>query len=76
VHPFILRGVTLAGIDSVQVPIAERREIWARIDADLTPPHLDLLTRDIPVADVPATLPSIVKGGVTGRVRVKVAGGF
>jgi NADPH:quinone reductase-like Zn-dependent oxidoreductase len=75
-HPFILRGVTLAGIDSVQVPIAERREIWARIDADLTPPHLDLLTRDIPVADVPATLPSIVKGGVTGRVRVKVAGGF
>jgi acrylyl-CoA reductase (NADPH) len=76
VHPFILRGVTLAGIDSVQVPIAERRDIWARIGTDLTPPHLDLLTRDIPVADVPATLPSIVKGGVTGRVRVKVAGGF
>jgi putative YhdH/YhfP family quinone oxidoreductase len=75
-HPFILRGATLAGIDSVQVPIAERRAIWARIGTDLTPPHLDLLTRDIAVAEVPETLPSIVKGGVTGRVRVKVAGGF
>ena len=76
VHPFILRGATLAGIDSVQVPIAERREIWARIGSDLTPPHLDLLTRSIAVAEVPATLPSIVKGGVTGRIRVAVAGGF
>ena len=76
VHPFILRGATLAGIDSVQVPIAERREMWARIGSDLTPPHLDLLTRSIPVAEVPATLPSIVKGGVTGRIRVAVAGGF
>jgi putative YhdH/YhfP family quinone oxidoreductase len=76
VHPFILRGATLAGIDSVLVPIAERRALWARIGTDLTPPHLDLLTREIPVSDVPETLPSIVKGGVTGRIRVRVAGGF
>ncbi|MDX6654999.1 MAG: acrylyl-CoA reductase, partial [Solirubrobacterales bacterium] len=52
------------------------RDIWARIGTDLTPPHLDLLTREIPVSEVPETLPSIVKGGVTGRIRVKVAGGF
>jgi acrylyl-CoA reductase (NADPH) len=76
VHPFILRAATLAGIDSVLVPIAERRALWARIGTDLTPPHLDLLTREIPVSEVPETLPSIVKGGVTGRIRVKVAGGF
>jgi acrylyl-CoA reductase (NADPH) len=76
VHPFILRGATLAGIDSVSVPIAERRQIWARIGGDLTPQHLDLLTRSISVAEVPATLPSIIEGGVTGRILVTVAGGF
>jgi len=76
VPPFILRGVTLAGIESVSVPIAERRQIWARIGGDLRPQHLDLLTRSISVAEVPATLPSIIDGGVTGRILVAVAGGF
>ena len=40
VHPFILRGVSLLGIDSVQTPIEQRREIWSRIATDLRPSWL------------------------------------
>ncbi len=41
VLPFILRGVSLLGVDSVQTPIAERTETWKRLATDLRPPHLD-----------------------------------
>ena len=39
--PFILRGVSLLGVDSVQTPIEERTETWKRLATDLRPPHLD-----------------------------------
>ncbi|MCZ8381211.1 acryloyl-CoA reductase [Mycobacterium sp. CPCC 205372] len=76
VLPFILRGVTLAGIDSVQLPIERRRELWRAIEGDLRPAHLDAITSDVSILDAPHTLRSIVGGGVTGRTRVAVAGGF
>jgi acrylyl-CoA reductase (NADPH) len=76
VHPFILRGVTLAGIDSVLVPIADRRDVWRHIESDLRPSHLDRVTRDVSVLEVPDVLRTIVGGGVTGRTRVVVRNGF
>ena len=76
VHPFILRGVTLAGIDSVLLRIDKRREIWRQLATELTPPHLGLLTSDISVLEVPDALRKISKGGVTGRTRVVVKDGF
>jgi len=76
VHPFILRGVTLAGIDSVQLPIDKRREVWQQLAAELKPPHLDLLTSTISVPEVPDALRRIIHGGVTGRTRVVVKDGF
>jgi acrylyl-CoA reductase (NADPH) len=76
VHPFILRGVTLAGIDSVLLRIDKRREIWRQLANELTPPHLGLLTSDISVLEVPDALRKIIKGGVTGRTRVVVKDGF
>jgi acrylyl-CoA reductase (NADPH) len=76
VMPFILRGVSLIGIDSVQLPIERRRELWSSIGADLKPAHLDAITTDISVLDAPATLRRIIGGGVTGRTRVAVQGGF
>lgn len=76
VHPFILRGVTLAGIDSVQLGIALRREVWRQLATELLPPHLDLLTSDISVREVPEALRKIIGGGVTGRTRVVVKDGF
>jgi acrylyl-CoA reductase (NADPH) len=76
VYPFILRAVTLAGIDSVQLPIAQRRQLWDQISDDLAPRHLDQITNDISIHKVPHTLPSILAGGVTGRTRVVVKDGF
>jgi len=76
VMPFILRGVTLAGIDSVLLPIGPRRDIWRQLDGELKPRHLDDITHDVPVRDAPETLRTIIGGGVTGRTRVVVKGGF
>lgn len=76
VMPFILRGVTLAGIDSVLLPIARRREVWAQIESDLVPRHLARVTTDVPVRRVDEVLKTIVGGGVTGRTRVVVHDGF
>jgi putative YhdH/YhfP family quinone oxidoreductase len=76
VHPFILRGVTLAGIDSVLLPIDKRRNVWRQLATELTPPHLGLLTSNISVLEVPDALRKIIGGGVTGRTRVVVKDGF
>ncbi|MGE2734617.1 MDR family oxidoreductase [Mycolicibacterium vaccae] len=76
VHPFILRGVTLAGIDSVLLPIEKRRETWRLIETDLRPRHLTRITRDVPVRDVHPVLQNILGGGVVGRTRVVVHDGF
>lgn len=76
VLPFILRGVSLLGIDSVQLPIDRRRALWGKLESSLRPPRLDELTTEVAVDDVRAQLDLIAKGGVTGRTVVAVAGGF
>ncbi|BBX17754.1 alcohol dehydrogenase [Mycolicibacterium duvalii] len=76
VHPFILRGVTLAGIDSVLLPIDKRRDTWTQIETELRPRNLARITRDVPVREVDTVLKAIVGGGVTGRTRVVVHDGF
>lgn len=76
VMPFILRGVTLAGIDSVQLAIESRREIWKQIEGELKPRHLAEITTDVSVLETPHTLRTIIGGGVTGRTRVVVRDGF
>ncbi len=67
VMPFILRAVNLLGIDSVNVPIAHRRDVWARIGADLMPTNLDAIGHDITLDDLDEVLTGILEGGVTGR---------
>ncbi len=54
VAPFILRGVTLAGVDSVMAPMAARLDAWARLARDLDPAKLDTITETRPLADAPA----------------------
>jgi putative YhdH/YhfP family quinone oxidoreductase len=76
VMPFILRGVTLAGIDSVLLPIDKRRAVWAQLESELLPQHLPRITRDVPVREVADVLGTIIGGGVTGRTRVVVHDGF
>lgn len=76
VMPFILRGVTLAGIDSVLLRIDARRDVWRQLAGELKPRHLGEITKDVSVLDAPHTLRTIVGGGVTGRTRVVVHDGF
>ena len=76
VLPFILRGVTLVGIDSVALNIEARRAVWQQLETELFPLHLDRVTRDVSVLDVPDVLGSIIAGKVTGRTRVDVRNGF
>jgi acrylyl-CoA reductase (NADPH) len=72
VLPFILRGVTLVGIDSVQVTIERRREVWARLADDLKPVELAAIGHDVPLAGVEDVLDGLLRGEVRGRVVVDV----
>jgi acrylyl-CoA reductase (NADPH) len=76
VMPFILRGVALLGMDSVQMPIGPRRELWGRLGDSLRPRHLDTITTDVDVKDVIAVLDQVRTGRFSGRAVVRVAGGF
>lgn len=73
VAPFILRGVTLAGIDSVMASKVRREAAWARLASDLDRGKLDALTVTRPVGDVQALAPEILAGKVRGRIVLEVA---
>ncbi|PQA54368.1 YhdH/YhfP family quinone oxidoreductase [Siphonobacter curvatus] len=72
VFPFILRGVQLLGIDSVEYPIESRSEIWKHLSGDWKPADLPSLTREITLAEVPAVLETILKGHMQGRALVRI----
>lgn len=72
VLPFILRGVTLIGVDSVQAGIDLRRRVWERLAGDLHPSGLEEMTREIGLDEVEGVLDSILEGRVRGRTVVRV----
>jgi acrylyl-CoA reductase (NADPH) len=72
VAPFILRGVTLAGIDSVMAPKPKRLAAWARLASDLDRAMLHAMTEARPVRDVVALAPEIIAGRVKGRIVLDV----
>ena len=72
VAPFILCGVTLAGVDSVMAPLARRREAWRRLAAlDLS--VLDRICHEINLQDVIGYADKLLEGRVRGRIVVKVS---
>jgi acrylyl-CoA reductase (NADPH) len=73
VAPFILRGITLCGIDSVMCPKPKREQAWARLARDLDLAKLAAMRIDAGLADVPRLAAEIVEGKVRGRVVVDVA---
>lgn len=74
VAPFILRGVSLIGIDSVMAPKARRIEAYDRLVRDLDHAKLAAMTRTIPLAEVVSVAPDILAGKVRGRIVVEVGG--
>ncbi len=74
VAPFILRGITLAGIDSVMAPQARRVEAWTRLAKELPADVIDANTETIALADAIGLAPKLLAGQVRGRVVVDVNG--
>lgn len=72
VAPFILRGVTLRGVDSVMRPVADRVEAWNRLATDLDFDKLESMTRDVAFDDVISVAPDFLKGAIRGRIVVPV----
>ena len=72
VAPFILRGVTLAGIDSVMCPRERRLEAWQRLATDLDMGKLDAIAHDIALGEALGVAPALLEGQVRGRVVVDV----
>ena len=71
--PFILRGITVYGIDSVMLPKGPREEAWRRLGTDLPFDKLDSTVSEAGLSDLMALAPRILKGEVRGRVVVDVA---
>ena len=73
VAPFILRGISLLGIDSVQMRRARRLQAWDRLARDLDVKKLASMTSTIKLADVPKAANDILAGKVRGRIVVEIA---
>ncbi len=72
VAPFILRGISMYGIDSVNAPISKRKIAWQRLASDLDLDLLDSLSFDLDFADLPQAAEDILAGKIRGRAVVKV----
>ncbi|MDE1146120.1 MAG: oxidoreductase [Azospirillaceae bacterium] len=72
VAPFILRGVSLVGINSVTCPLPQRTAAWQRLATDLAPEKLALATREIALSEAIAIAPDLLDGKIRGRLVVDV----
>ena len=71
---FILRGVSLLGVDSGYIREPYRSGVWQRLADDLRPPHLAAMSRAISFDELPAAFEQYIAGRAKGRVVVEVAG--
>jgi acrylyl-CoA reductase (NADPH) len=72
VAPFILRGVTLLGIDSVMAPLEKRRKAWERLARDLNPSVIDAIAEEITLAESIDAAKRLIDGTVRGRIVIDV----
>src|SRR6185312_9502796 len=72
VAPFILRGVCLYGIDSVMCPLPRRNEAWKNLETGLDRRKLATMTTEIGLSGLEEAAAAILKGGVRGRIVVKI----
>ncbi|MCZ6633495.1 MAG: oxidoreductase, partial [bacterium] len=72
VLPFILRGVTMYGVDSVPLPLEERQRIWQLVAGEWKLDALAGLAREVTLDELEPEIERILQGGQTGRVVVKL----
>jgi putative YhdH/YhfP family quinone oxidoreductase len=68
VMPFILRGVSLLGVDSVNCPMPVRQEVWRRLASDMRPGHLKEICRTVPFGQLPSVFDDFIASRIRGRV--------
>jgi len=73
VFPFILRGVSLLGVDSGYMGFPMRQRVWDRLATDLKPRHLAAVTHDIAFDELPGAFDAFIKGTVRGRTVVRIS---
>lgn len=71
IFPFILRGVTLAGIDSAQATISWRTQVWQALASAWRPAHLEQMTQEITLQELPEKLDALLQGKARGRYVLK-----
>lgn len=72
VLPFILRGVNLLGVDSVEIPLVVKASMWDKLSVQWKLPNLDELVQEICLDDLPIAIERILAGQQTGRLVVRV----
>ncbi|UCD67561.1 MAG: oxidoreductase [Betaproteobacteria bacterium] len=72
VMPFILRGVSLVGIDSVNAVMDVRKQVWQRLATDLKPRHLDAMGSTVEFTELPGVFDRLLKSQIKGRTVVKI----
>ena len=73
VLPFILRGISLVGIDSVMAPMNKRERAWSRLSTDLDMKKLNEMVVETTLEEVPTFAEAILAGQVRGRVVVNIS---
>jgi len=72
IYPFILRGVSLLGIDSVNCPAGTRLQVWEKLAGEWQPAHLAEVATEVSLDGLEAKIQTILHGGIRGRVIVKL----
>jgi putative YhdH/YhfP family quinone oxidoreductase len=72
VYPFILRGVSLLGVDSVNCPADVRQQTWQRLAGDWKPRQLEKMVAEVPLAELENKIKLILEGGISGRLIVRL----
>ncbi len=76
VMPFIIRGVSLLGINSSGTPYPIRVDLWQRLAQEWRPRHLDkIVNREVTLDQLPAAFENLMAGGAFGRTVVRIGGG-
>ena len=75
VLPFILRGASLLGVDSVNCPMPLRQEVWRRLATDMRPAHLKDMTKTVKFDQLPSVFNAFIESKATGRTVVEIGGG-
>ena len=73
VMPFILRGVSLLGVDSVNAPMPLREKVWKRLGSDLKPRQLKSIVTTVDFANLPGVFDKVMNAKMRGRAAVKIA---